>query len=341
MESPGEHLKRERELRGYTLKKVFEVTRVPLKYLEAIEADDFDNLPQPAFVKGFLRAYCKFLGIDDNDSVLRYDLYLKEKTGKTYELTPLPETTVNKAQIFPVHYVKWLVIVFIGIGIITGIIYSIPAKNKPSQVPVKQGTEPVVEQPKADIAPEAQSQAPPPPPPSKANTALTFQADKPVSVPQTSAQGRVKEPQPSAPLHVNATQQPAAIQKQRGDIVAEKQDKGVPITKSNHSLSVKANENAWIKIRIDDAAEPLDVLLRAGESVTWKASSAFSIIIGNAGGVSVSLDGNYLGVLGKSGEVVSLKLPSTGAALTTTKTKTVDENTPLPAQTAPAQAPKE
>jgi len=82
MESPGEHLKREREHRGVTLQMIFESTRVPMKYLEAIEADSVEGLPHPAFVKGFIRNYCKVLGIDDNDAVLRYEVWLADMNAE-------------------------------------------------------------------------------------------------------------------------------------------------------------------------------------------------------------------------------------------------------------------
>ena len=50
-------------------------------------------------------------------------------------------------------------------------------------------------------------------------------------------------------------------------------------------------------------------MIKEGESVSWKASSVFSLIVGNAGGVSLVYDGRALPPLGKSGEVVSFKIP--------------------------------
>lgn len=330
MESPGEHLKRERELRGHTLKKVFEVTRVPLKYLEAIEADDFDSLPQPAYVKGFLRAYCKFLGIDDNDSVLRYDLYQREKSGKSYELPPLPNTADEKAQSFSAHYAKWLLPALAGAGLITAIvIYTVTRRVELPQEPVKQEELPAAEQPMTGPAPEAQAEKTP------AKSPLALQPGKPVSVPLTGAQARFKEPQPSVASQEGAPKRPAAVPEKRDEAAA-----GKPAARTGHSLHVKATEDTWIKLRIDDAAEPIDVLLRTGESVSWKANNTFSIILGNAGGVTLSLDGTPLGTLGKSGEVVSLRIPRDSSEHAT-QTGAVTEVKPVPAQPAPAGTLKE
>ena len=299
MESPGEHLKRERELRGYSLRKVFEVTRVPLKYLEAIEADDFDSLPQPTFVKGFLRAYCKFLGIDDNDSVLRYDLYLREKPGKVYELTPLPDTADKRPQSFPAHYSKWIAPGLIAAGLIAVIvIYSVSRKHAEPVQPVTQAQPVAAEENLTESPAKARIEKAGP------KALATAQPDKPVAKPiATSPQGQAKTLQPTAPQRtVSVTERPALTP-------AVKQTAEKPALKAGHSLYVKATEDTWIKVRIDDAAEPIDVLLRTGESVSWRANSLFSIIVGNAGGVSLSLDGSPLGPLGRSGEVVSLKIP--------------------------------
>ncbi|MBI5903719.1 MAG: helix-turn-helix domain-containing protein, partial [Deltaproteobacteria bacterium] len=51
MEDPGENLKREREQRGVTLQKMHEATKVQMKHLEALEADDYSSLPHPTFVR--------------------------------------------------------------------------------------------------------------------------------------------------------------------------------------------------------------------------------------------------------------------------------------------------
>lgn len=78
MESPGEFLKRERELRGVDLPHIADSTRVPLVQLEALEADDYERLPHPVYVRGFIRAYCKCLGLDEGDAVLRYEAYIED-----------------------------------------------------------------------------------------------------------------------------------------------------------------------------------------------------------------------------------------------------------------------
>lgn len=76
-----------------------------------------------------------------------------------------------------------------------------------------------------------------------------------------------------------------------------------------HVLTITANEDAWLALASDDQASR-QYLLRAGESRTWTAER-FSLTVGNAGGISLSLDGRELPAVGRTGQVVrNLHLPA-------------------------------
>ena len=72
MSSFGETLKRERELRQISLREIAEATKINLRYLDALERDDFRHLPGGVFNKGFVRAYSQFIGIDPDGMVTAY-----------------------------------------------------------------------------------------------------------------------------------------------------------------------------------------------------------------------------------------------------------------------------
>jgi cytoskeletal protein RodZ len=78
METIGKYLNRERELRNISLKEISTSTKIRESLLRAIEEDRHDLLPSPVFVKGFLIAYGKYIGLDPSDVVLRYESDLKE-----------------------------------------------------------------------------------------------------------------------------------------------------------------------------------------------------------------------------------------------------------------------
>lgn len=70
----GEHLKREREMRGVSLNEISAATRIGTRFLEAIENDRWNELPGGAFNRGFIRSIARYLGLDEDNLVAEYSL---------------------------------------------------------------------------------------------------------------------------------------------------------------------------------------------------------------------------------------------------------------------------
>jgi len=68
----GTWLRRQRELREISLREIADVTKISIRYLEALEQDRFDVLPAPIFAKGFLREYARYVGLDADEVVNSY-----------------------------------------------------------------------------------------------------------------------------------------------------------------------------------------------------------------------------------------------------------------------------
>ncbi len=68
----GQRLKREREMRGVSLDEIAQATKIGTRSLRALEDEDFDRLPGGIFNKGFVRAYARFLGMDEEQAVADY-----------------------------------------------------------------------------------------------------------------------------------------------------------------------------------------------------------------------------------------------------------------------------
>lgn len=73
MESLGEYLRSNRELKGLSLEKVASVLKIKVWYLSAIEQDFFDLLPTGGYDRKFLTQYAKHLGLDSEEVIHRYD----------------------------------------------------------------------------------------------------------------------------------------------------------------------------------------------------------------------------------------------------------------------------
>ncbi|MGZ8831775.1 MAG: helix-turn-helix domain-containing protein [Thermoanaerobaculia bacterium] len=69
----GEELRREREIRGISLKEIADATKISKRFLEAIERNDHRTLPAPVFTRGFVREYARYLGLSAEDIVNRYN----------------------------------------------------------------------------------------------------------------------------------------------------------------------------------------------------------------------------------------------------------------------------
>ena len=66
-------MKHERELRCVPLEEIAKSTKIHVRFLEALENNEFDLLPGEVFIKGYIRSYAKVLGIDAEDMVNTYD----------------------------------------------------------------------------------------------------------------------------------------------------------------------------------------------------------------------------------------------------------------------------
>jgi cytoskeletal protein RodZ len=60
----GEVLERRRLERGLSLEEVEEATRIRTRYLEGLEREDYSFLPDEVYVRGFLKTYADYLGLD-------------------------------------------------------------------------------------------------------------------------------------------------------------------------------------------------------------------------------------------------------------------------------------
>ncbi|HEX8888392.1 MAG TPA: helix-turn-helix transcriptional regulator [Pyrinomonadaceae bacterium] len=85
----GEQLRLAREARGITLRHISDQTRISIRYLEAIEADDYKRLPGGIFNRSFIKAYAKQIGFDEKEAVEGY-LRTAREQGEPEEVATTP-----------------------------------------------------------------------------------------------------------------------------------------------------------------------------------------------------------------------------------------------------------
>jgi len=100
----GEELRREREIRGISLKEISDATKISRRFLEALERNDHRTLPAPVFTRGFVREYARYVGLSAEEMVNRYnfaaandDRIEKPPTVAKYPETPVRDITPKPA----------------------------------------------------------------------------------------------------------------------------------------------------------------------------------------------------------------------------------------------------
>jgi len=87
--SIGKILRETREGLGYSIADVAAQIKFAPRQIEALEADDFESLPETAFLRGFVRSYAKILHIDASD-VLKYMPQAKREDETAHIKAPAP-----------------------------------------------------------------------------------------------------------------------------------------------------------------------------------------------------------------------------------------------------------
>ncbi|HSR12859.1 MAG TPA: helix-turn-helix transcriptional regulator [Thermodesulfobacteriota bacterium] len=95
--SVGQCLKTEREKRDFSREYIARSTRIKPAFIEAMEENHFDALPAETYAKGFIRCYCKFLGLNPEEML---DMYRRQVEP------PSPETPEKQGKAFPAHSIK-------------------------------------------------------------------------------------------------------------------------------------------------------------------------------------------------------------------------------------------
>jgi hypothetical protein len=84
----GEKLRQQREQRGISLDTISTITKISPRMLRAIEEEHFDQLPGGVFSKGFVRAYARQVGLNEEEAVADYLTALRENQIQSQTVLP-------------------------------------------------------------------------------------------------------------------------------------------------------------------------------------------------------------------------------------------------------------
>lgn len=87
----GEQLRRAREARGIPLREISEQTRISIRYLEGIEANDYKQLPGGIFNRSFIKAYARYIGFPEKEALEAYTRTAREQGELPDESGPIQQ----------------------------------------------------------------------------------------------------------------------------------------------------------------------------------------------------------------------------------------------------------
>lgn len=326
MEKSSQILRQAREQQHITLEEAAQKTRIPLFYLMALEGKDPDSrqhlrfLPDPMYLIPHLRQYAAFLDIDAHFVVTQFTNELQDLHERNHKFagTKQPPQTLGpspqRSRALSLSIILASVLVTLAlIGQYSDLRTKAPSDGEESMdVPF---TSPPETQPQATpLSPTAAPSVSAEPP----RTSPT--SSQPSSANQTSSAAPPTSTSPAA----SPSSDTASRSQSDSALVRTPQSGAAPLASTalvessagrpSHLLQASAKEATWIRVLIDGQS-PKEMILQPGQSASWSSDSIFVITLGNAGGVTLTVDGQELPPLGKSGQVLrNIRLPfsSTG-----------------------------
>lgn len=128
----GNSLRAARERQGLSFTEIEHATKIRAKYIRALEAEEFAVLPSDAYIRGFLRTYAEYLGLDG-------DVYVEEYgsrfiTSWRDELPPPPRARRRRSRERAVER-RAVLLALAGIAVLTALVFVAWRYGGTSQVP--------------------------------------------------------------------------------------------------------------------------------------------------------------------------------------------------------------
>lgn len=318
--TPGEYLRKLREEKGHTHAVVGEALHLTVHYIKALEGDDYGKLPGLTFVKGYLRAYARFLGADEHTIVARFDAHIAGllDAGEHTERVQRSRRRQDQA-------LRWAI--GAGLVVVAGLFagwWFMSGEQTPAEV-AAPGT---ATTPQAAVA-SAQTQAaaarpavqnytptfgraaPPPLAPAPANV-----ADATSNSTEIVADGIVAATAGTAPtvaaITAAATTDSAVPPAQaQAETVGAATNAAVTITPEaggarlvtlisvgEDELRVSFKGNSWIEVDDGRRVRLYNDMLRTGDTLAIRGEAPFHVLLGDARQVEVSVNATAIDISG-------------------------------------------
>lgn len=266
----GEHLRREREMRGISLDEIMATTKIGRRLLLALEEEQFDLLPGGIFNKSYVRAYAKCVGMNEEEAVAEYLEAAQE---------PAPDTKVIAHQHafhsdrrpersgFPILPV--LILLVVAIGAAGGWqIYHNHQREREQQATVKPAETAAVAPASSSSDSGGQAAVPQP---------TTSQPPTSAAAPPQATTTTVERPTTTSAGETSTTNQSAGTA-------------NASLGGTSFEVTIRPKDNAWVSVKCDGKFVVRGII-RPPDVKTIRAINEVIFYTGNAGEVEVEFNG--------------------------------------------------
>lgn len=271
--SPGAVLRRCREFHGFTLEEASETTKIGVSYLRSLENDKICEFANRAYLKGFLRIYATYLGLNFDDIAPMYDKLSGVQVDKPDRVRP-SSTSPRPPRRFKLLKKMLFPFFLLVVILITATFF----KSPPSPPVIQTQPAAIVAAPREEAAVQQVQ-----------SSVRIIKVEKAVPQPKAEVISAVpSESEKSVTLHQRLADAP------KGFI-----------------LKIRATQNGTLSSNVDDSG-PQKYELTIGDVIEWKAEKNVTLELSNAGGVDVELNGKPYKPLGPPGKPAYVELDASG-----------------------------
>ena len=295
----GKWLRERREELGISVQQAQADTRIRTHYIEALEADDYEALPDPVVGRGFVKNYAAYLGLDVQEATRLYAARVAPSQPVTQVSDAPNPFATDRFEPVALHEMpgrtrRWIWLAPALILLLAGLV-ALGWWGYPRVAPYLTWLTSRSATPTVRIESTAEGMP-------TATEALAATAEPASATPTPS------EPVPTATRTPTQTPSPTPTSAIYTGIF----------------LELSFTGTSWIQVSVDGIRQ-FQGELQAGTYRSWFGERNIELRIGNAGSVSVTLNGQKLGALGGAKEVVELVFEKAG--------DTVSSSTPTPSPT--------
>lgn len=301
----GEGLRRQREMRNISLDEIAATTKIGTRLLRALEEEQFDLLPGGIFNKGYVRAYAKYVGIDEEEAIAGYLQAAQEAApgghavadqNPSSRLEPSSREVASAGRRSPLPVVPILIALVLVAGTAGG--WRVYREHQLD----RQHRAAIETQRDAKLRPSTSS-----PPPASISTAE--KSPSPPTGSDTSTHAGTEVTTSTKLAEARAGTPPPATDPI--GLATETNNVANPAAATSFELTVRPKNRAWVSIK-SDGKFVVRGIIQPPDMKTVRATNQVVFWTGNAGAVEVSFNGKDVPLTGGENEERVLVFNSRG-----------------------------